>query len=585
MEPALPLGLAALIVLGAIAQWLGWRLRLPAILILLLFGFAAGPEVSGLIDPDAMFGRLLLPLVSLSVAFILFEGSLTLRVRELGEHKGVVIRLVTLGALVSWLLTTLLAGPLLGITPSLALLVGAILTLSGPTVVLPILRQIRPTGAAGPILKWEGILIDPVGAVLAVLVFEGIVAGGGLEPALGMAALGIGKTLLAGGLLGALGAWLIVLAFRRYWVPDHLHALVALAASVAAYALSNRLQPESGLLAVTVMGGLLANQRTVNLKQVVEFKENLRVVILSALFLLLAARIRIADLRTLDAPAFAFVAALILLVRPCVALACTARSGLDRAARLFIAGLAPRGAVAATVTAVFAYKLEAAGYEGAQRLVPPMFLVVAGTVAVYGVGAAPLAQRLGLATPDPQGALLVGAHRFARELAVELRSHGIPVLLVDTNRANIEAARREGLAVHEGSALSDDEEIELSGIGRVLALTSNDETNALCAVHYLHLFGRREIYQLAADRAAIAPGLRGRILFGHEWTFARLAARAETARIQATRLAAPLDLERWRSEHGGRALPLLTIADGRVSFATADRPLVAAPNQTLVALV
>ena len=588
MEAALPLGLASLIVLGAAAQWIGWRLRVPAILLLLIFGFLAGPDGAGLIDTGAMFGELFLPIVSLFVAFILFEGALGLNVRELGEHRGVVVRLITLGALVTWLLTALIAGPLLGVGTALALLAGAILTLSGPTVVLPILRAVRPSGDAGPILKWEGILIDPVGAVLAVLVFEAILAGGGLEPALGHAALGIVKTIAAGGATGAAGALLLASVLKRYWVPDHLHALVALALAVAAYAGSNVLQPESGLVAVTLMGALLAHQRSVSLRHLIEFKENLRTVILSALFLILAARVRATDLAELGPGAFLFVAALILIVRPLAAFACTARSGLDRASRIFIAGLAPRGAVAATVTAVFAFELEARGYTGARALVAPMFLVVAGTVAIYGLGAGALAQRLGLATPNPQGLLLIGAHRFARALALVMREQGVPVLLVDTNRANTRRARNAGLPVYEGSALSEraDEELDLSGLGRVLALTRNEETNALCAVHYVHLFGRRELYQLATDDEAMAPGLHGRVLFGEEWTYERLRSRMETrGEIKATKLTEQFGLEEWRAEHGEDAVPLLAIDDGRVTVGTVDRPLEPTPGQTLVALV
>ncbi len=588
MEHALPLGLASVVILGALAQWIGWRIRMPAILLLLVFGFLAGPDVAGLIDPDAMFGALLVPLVSLSVAFILFEGALTLNVRELGEHRGVVLRLITLGALVGWLVTAWLAAPLLGIPRALALLVGAILTLSGPTVVLPILRQVRPAGRVGPILKWEGILIDPVGASLAVLVFEGIVAGGGLEPALGRAAVGIVKTAAAGGLVGAAGAWALVAVLRRYWIPDHLHALVALALAVAAYAASNGMQAESGLLAVTLMGALLAHQRQVNLRHVLEFKENLRTLVLSALFLLLAARVRARDLAEIPFGAIVFLVALILVVRPLVAFVCTIGSALSRAERIFIMGLAPRGAVAATVTAVFAYRLEARGFEGASGVVAPMFLVVAGTVAAYGLGAGPLAHRLGLATPDPQGVLLIGAHRFARELARALREQGHSVLLVDTNRANVARARLDGLPVHEGSALSEeaDEEIELSGLGRVLALTPNDETNALCALHYVHLFGRREIYQLSAEKQAIAPGLRGRILFGNEWTYDRLDARVEAgAKVKATRLTGEFDFAKWRVEHGDGAVPLLSVSGGRITVGTIDRPLAPTAGDVLIGLV
>jgi NhaP-type Na+/H+ or K+/H+ antiporter len=284
-------GLAAIVLLGATAQWLGWRFRLPSILLLLVFGFVAGPAALGIVDADGMLGKLLAPVVSLGVAILLFEGSLTLHLRELGDARGVVGRLLTLGTAVTWTLAAAAAWLLLDFEPALAVLTGAILTVTGPTVVLPILRQVRPTGPAGSILKWEGILIDPVGAVLAVLVFEAIQHGTGFRPSFVHALGGIGRTLLVGGVAGALGAGALYEMLRRYWIPDHLHAAIALAFAVAAHSLANAAQHEAGLLAVTVMGALLANQRRVPLRHILEFKENLQVLVISSLFILLAARL------------------------------------------------------------------------------------------------------------------------------------------------------------------------------------------------------------------------------------------------------------------------------------------------------
>jgi len=581
-------GLAAVVLLGAIAQWLGWRLHFPSILLLLLFGFLGGPEVAGLVRPDEMFGDLLLPCISLAVAILLFEGALTLRWRELGEHRGVVGRLITLGAAITWLLAALAAYLLLDLELELALLVGAILTVTGPTVVLPLLRHVRPTGSAGSILKWEGILIDPVGAMLAVLVFEGILAGH-VGPAMHDAALGILKTVVIGAAIGLVGAFVLTQLLRRYWVPDHLHSPVALALAVGAYALTNQFQHEGGLLTVTVMGALLGNQRQVSIRHILEFKENLRILMISAVFVLLAARVRIDELAGLPAGAYVFLAVLILLVRPLAVLACTARANLDRPTRIFLSAVAPRGVVAAAVTALFALRLESEGYTDARALVPIIFLVIVGSVTIYGLSAGPLAIRLGLATPNPQGVLMVGAHRFARALAEVLQELGLTVRLVDTNPLLIARARMQGLPVHQGSAVGEqaDEELHLAGLGRIFAMTPNDEVNALCALHYGPLFGRGEVYQFAARSDALARHLRGRVLFGADWDYSVLDERvAAGAKVKATGLTAQFDFDAWREEHGADAIPLLLLNDeGHLTVGTVEQPLEPAPGQTLIALV
>ncbi|MFQ5843534.1 MAG: cation:proton antiporter [Planctomycetota bacterium] len=589
------LGLAAVIALGAAAQWLGWRLRFPSILLLLLVGVAAGPAGSGLIDADELFGKLLFPIVSLSVALILFEGGLSLRVRELGEHGGVVRRLVTRGAAATWALTAAAAHVLLGLSLELAILLGAILTVTGPTVVLPLLRQIRPTGGAGSVLKWEGIVIDPIGAVLAVLVFEGIAAGGVGEATRGTLK-GIAATAVIGAGLGVVAAWALLLLLRRYWVPDHLHSPVALAMAVAAFAAANELQNEAGLLAVTLMGVLVANQQRVSTRHILEFKENLRVLLLASLFILLAARLQPEDLAELDLGLTAFLVILVGAARPLAVWLSTRGAGLTRAECLFVAWMAPRGIVAAAVASVFALRLEELHYAGAHRLVPLTFLVILATVAVYGLTAGPFARRLGVAVPDPQGVLVVGAHSWARELAAALQTAGVPVLVADTNPQHVAASRMGGLRTYAGSPLADraDDEIDLQGIGRLFALTPNDEVNALTALHYAHLFGRREVYQLApaADTAPrsepIAASLRGRLLFGPGRDYVALSARfAAGARVKATRLTGQFDFEAWRGHYGEDAIPLLTIEDesGRLLVATADQPVEPEPGQTLIGLV
>ena len=587
-------GLAAVVVLGIAAQWIAWRFRLPSILLLILVGFFAGPEWSGIVDPTAMFQQSLFPIVSCSVAIILFEGGLTLKVRELGEYGSVVRKLVSLGAAITWVLAGGAAYLLLDLELPIAILFGAILTVTGPTVVGPLLRQIRPTGAAGSILKWEGIVIDPVGAVLAILVLEAVLAGG-LTEGTRLTILGIVETVCVGLFLGVAGAWVLLIMLRRYWVPDHLHNPTALGIVLLVFWGANAIHNEAGLVSVTLMGVVLGNQGRVPIRHILEFKENLRVLLISALFILMAARLRIEDLKQFDWGMVAFLSILIFIVRPLGVFVCTKGAGLSIRERVFMSWMAPRGIVAAAVASVFAFRLEQEGVSDAARLVPMTFLVILGTVVVYGLTAGPLAQRLGLSSAHPQGVMTLGAHAWGRALALALQDAGLRVLVVDANPSHIAQARMDGLKVYFGNVLADnaDEELDLQGIGRLFALTPNDEVNALCAIHYRHLFGSSEVYQLTPAKEIIRgtepvpTHMRGRSLFGEEIHHDVLAARFRLGAVmKTTPLTEQFDFAAWRSHYGEGAIPLLTIDEsGAVTVATVNRPLQPQSGQTLVALV
>jgi len=575
-------GLAAIVVLGAAAQWLAWRTRLPSILLLLPVGFLVGPEVAGIVDPDALFGDLLFPLVSLCVALLLFEGGLSLNLHELKEHGPVVRRLVTIGALVTWALATVAAMLLLGFDLRAALLLGALLTVTGPTVVLPLLRQIRPTGGVGPILKWEGILIDPIGAVLAVLVLEGITGASA-----GDTVMSIVQTIVIGGGIGVFLAWGLSVVLERYWLPDYLHVPFALAATFGGFAAANAVQHEAGLLTVTLMGVYLANQKRTSVRHILEFKETVRDLLIPALFIILSARLRLADLALLDWGAVAFLLVLVLVARPLSVLASVAGSTTKRAERLFMMAMAPRGIVAASVASIFALRLEEHGYDGARALVPATFVAIVGTVVVYGLAGAPIARRLGLAVANPQGVLIVGAQEWARELAICLKDQGLGILMVDTNGENIKAARMAGIPAVRGNILREETEdkLDLAGLGRLFALTQNDEVNALCSLHHLHLFGRKAVYQLApAAGDEVSPHLRGRYL-PMTCRQARNGFRSG-ARPKATLLTEQFTMEQWVETHGEDAVPLLRISkDGKVTVATSEAEFEAGPGDTLVGLV
>lgn len=585
--------LTLVVLLGMAAQWLAWRLRLPSILLLLVFGFFSGPEWLGLVDPDALLGDLLLPLVSISAALILFEGGLSLSFREVRTAAGVVSRLVTLGLLITWGLATLAARYLLDLPLGLSVLIAAIVTVSGPTVVLPLLHHIRPRGAVGPILKWEGIVIDPIGAVLAVLVFEALLVGNVREAA-PHALLGVLLTLGVGGAAGLVGAGLLLFLLKRYWIPDYLHNPAALATVVAAFAASNAVQEESGLLAVTILGVIMANRASVSVRHIVEFKENLRVLLLSGIFILLAARLDLESFAQFDVGAVYFLAALILVVRPVGVFACTWRSSLTMTERVLLAWMFPRGIVAAAVASVFALRLEEAAIPGSEILVPLTFLVIVGTVVIYGFTTEPLARVLQLANPNPQGVLMVGAHSWARQLAAALHEAEIPVVLVDTNRHNLASARMLGLRTWYGSALAEHaiEEMELTDLGRLFAVTPNDEVNTLTALHYLHIFGREKIYQLAPEakasaRSASAPAdFRGRTLFAPDADYWSIGARfSRGATVKATGLTEKFTFDDFLALHGDDALLVGAKEGGTLTVSTVDKPLKPAAGQTLIAIV
>ncbi len=580
MTQHLLIAVASIVTLGIAAEWLAWRIHLPSILVLLLFGFLAGP-ISGFLNPDLVLGDLLFPIVSISVAIILFEGGASLRLQDLREIGGVVRNLVTIGALASWLMGSAAAYYILGAGIAPALLIGAILVVTGPTVIVPLLRHVRPVRQVASTLKWEGILIDPIGAVLAVLVFEAVLAGD-VEAGTAVAIFGLGRTIAVGAVAAAIGAGLLVLLIDRQWVPDFLQSPLSLTVVVAAFAASNVFQPESGLLTATLMGVALANQKRVDVKHIIEFKENLRVLLISSLFILLAARLQLDDLSGLGIRELAFLAALILVVRPVVVGLSTLGSEFSRRERILLSWIAPRGIVAAAVAAIFALELASAGYPGAERLVSITFLVIISTVTIYGLSAAPLARLLGVAQVDPQGVLIVGAHPWARAIASELQDEGITVRLADTNYRNIADARMEGLPVYYGSALTEAalDSIELEGIGHLLALTSNDEVNSLTALHFSEVFGDANVYQLppeqlaASSKQIVSRHLRGRFVFDARATYWHMTARFDAgALVKTTNLTEAFDFQTFKQRYKDQ-IPLFLIGEkGKLTtFTVLDPP-------------
>ncbi len=528
MHQSTIIGLTIIVVLGIVAQWLAWRLKMPAILLLLLFGFVAGP-VTGLIHPDELFGDLLFPLVSVSVAIILFEGGLSLRLDEIRGVQWVVRLLISIGALITWGVIALASYYILDLSRQLSVLLGAILVVTGPTVVIPILRQVRPTQQISSILKWEGILIDPIGATLAVLVFEGLIDGG---PEYQLTALGIFSgiliSLLEGTIIGIIFAWLLIQFLKRNWIANFLETAVTLMAVLAAFAISNALRTESGLMAVTVMGIILVNQKKANISHIVSFKEELGVLLLSGVFIILAARINLQELITVVWQEVAFLLIVLFIARPLSVFVSTLFSKIPFKERFYMAAMAPRGIVAVAVASLFAIELGEFGFEGAEQLINVTFAIVVGTVIIYSIIAKPLANALDIVQKHPQGTLIVGAHHWARQMGAAIQEAGFDVWMVDTNGRHIANARNMGLHGYHESITSDGilDDLPTGSIGRILAMTDNDELNALASLRFSEWVGDDHTYQVAPTQKGshqpLSDQLSGHILFNGDMTFSRL---------------------------------------------------------------
>ena len=437
-ETQILLGLGGVGLASLASQWLAWRLRLPAILFLLLCGLLAGPLL-GWLNPSELFGPLLFPLVSLAVALILFEGSLTLHLSEWREIGSVVQRLVTLGALSTWAVIAVTTHYLLDFSWDLALLFGTLTLVTGPTVIAPMLRVVRPRASVGNILRWEGIVIDPIGALLAVVVYSFIASRSSGEPWSESLAT-FAAVIACGSLLGGAGGWLFGQVLRHRWLPEYLENLAALASVLGIFIAANLLVHESGLLAVTVMGMCLANMRGVDVRHILHFKENLSVLLISGLFILLAARLDLAALLALGPATLVLLAVIQFIARPLSIALCTAGSDLGWRERALLAWIAPRGIVAAAVSAIFAERLQQHGYAQAHLLVPLTFLVIIGTVVLQSATARPLARLLKVAEPAARGFLIVGANPVARAVGRALKQRGSNVLLTDSSWENIAAA-------------------------------------------------------------------------------------------------------------------------------------------------
>lgn len=584
--------LCGLATAGFACHWFAWRVKLPAILFLLAAGILAGPALD-LIDPDALFGHLLTPAVSVAVAIILFEGSLTLKLSEIRDHGSVVRNLVTVGVLVTWAIAGFAAYYLLNWDPYLAALFGAVVTVSGPTVVMPLLRAVRPSANVSSILRWESILIDPLGAILALLVFDVIVsrqAGSGFQHI----AVDVAAIVLAGAMFGVIGGYLFGIAVRKRLIPDLLRDYAALAAVLTVFGIAEALRGESGFLAVTIMGIWLANMRDVEIEDILEFKESITLLLLGALFILLAARLNVSEIVSIGGGALAVLLVLQLVAGPLRALVSAIGSPLNWRETLYVGWVFPRGIVAAAVSSLFALRLAEIDYPGADALVPLVFAVIIGTVVLQSITAKPVAKLLGVMEPDPTGVLIVGANPVGRMFAQAIQDSGRRVRVADSHWAGIRDARMKGLPVFYGSPVSGYAErgLDLSGLGTLLAVSRRPGLNELACVRYSAEFGRDHVFVLghksekSHEKHSISGAVSGRVLFGGNLSIEELLSRIAAGQIpKTTELTGEFSLNDYEEQNPESLILFAIDTNGRLRFPVDDEPLNPSAGWRLTALM
>jgi NhaP-type Na+/H+ or K+/H+ antiporter len=516
--------IATIGVLGVGAQWIAWRTGWPAIVLMLLAGFVAGPVLGAfdmrLLDPEAAFGSLLEPMIGIGVALILFEGGLSLDLRELRHSGSAVWRLATIGVLVGWLLGALAGFYVAGLVWPVAILFGGILIVTGPTVVIPMLRQSNIQPRPASILKWEGIVNDPTGALCAVIAYEYFRK---VAESPGASLFEVVPPLIIAaflsGLIGYGAAKAVAYLFPRGAIPEYLKVPVLFITVIGVFVLCNKIEHEAGLVAVTVMGIALANMNVSSLRSIHPFKENIAILLVSGIFIVLASSLQAEDLQYVNWRFAAFLAVLLFFVRPATVLISMLGSSVPWNERLFVAWIAPRGIVLVAISGLFALRLSELGYADGNVLIGLSFAVVVATIVAHGFSVEFVAQLLKIKGESRPGLLIVGSTPWTIALAKQMQTRKTPVIVVDPSWQRLAPARREGIPYYHGEILNEATEhnLDLSPYQVLVAATDNEAYNALVCNEFAHEIGRDSVYQLGEsaddDHRALPESLRGRALF------------------------------------------------------------------------
>ena len=516
--------LSGIVILGILAQWVAWKLKIPAILPLILIGLLVGPIAAEYLSSDGtkwiepiyngdkgLFpGESLFYFVSLSISIILFEGGLTLRVKEIKNVGPVITKLITIGSLVTFFGASIAAHFLFYLSWEMSFLFSALIMVTGPTVITPILRHIPLKQDVSAVLRWEGILIDPIGALVAVLVFEfiSVDVGGAFTKT---AFIEFGKIVLFGSTFGFAFAHSLNFILNKHWIPHYLLNVFALASVLGVFVLADVFAHESGLLAVVVMGIILGNSNSPYLKELLYFKESLSILLVSILFILLAANINMEDLMLVFNWNMVILFAIVVFVlRPIAVFLSTRNSTLQRNEKIFISWVGPRGIVAAGIASLFGLKLARNGFEDAEFITPLVFMIVLGTVLLNATTARFVSKKLGVFLKESNGILIVGAAKASRLIGNYLEKNGRHVVLIDNNQNNINQAKEMGLEAINSNVYSDSlsDNIELNDVGFIIAMTANSDINQFFIDKYGKEFGTNGTFRLISPEELNDPNFK-----------------------------------------------------------------------------
>ena len=583
------LELAAIIVLGIFAQWIAWRMRIPAIFPLIIIGLFVGPLSilfleNQWINPENIFaGKTMYYFVSLSVGVILFEGGLTLKFKEVRKIAGVVRNLLVIGSVIMLVGGALAAHYILEMDYRVGLLFGSLIIVTGPTVIAPILQSVRPNRNVSTILKWEGIIIDPIGALVAVLVYElFFVASMGVgHHEVGLTQMALKTfflTVCVGSFFGLFSGWALNTLLRKNLIPHFLINVLSLAFVIFAFAGADSLQPESGLLSVTVMGIFLANVKTPNIDKILDFKESLTVILISVLFIILASNLKFEQLLSLEKNSLYVFLIVVFLLRPLVVWLSALGSDLNWREKAFIAWIGPKGIVAAAVASLFSLYLLSDKINlpeelrsDVELLVPLTFMIILGTVTLNGLSAKPVARLLGVIGEDKNGFLIVGANEGSISIAKYLENKGFPTKLIDLSSENVRHAKAEGLIAEERNILAEEnEDLNLEDVGYVLALTSSNDVNIFACRKLKIDIGERIFRLITGNEIKFSALTRPKnILFGEKTDYIEF---IELIRrypdIQETKIDSQEHLEKMINTSSEDFIPLLVLRGSSIMMIT-----------------
>ncbi|MGM8211481.1 cation:proton antiporter [Virgibacillus sp. W0430] len=593
MELSLLFEIMLIGLLGIGSQWLAWRYSLPAIVVMSIAGLMAGP-VLGLMNPEESFGDLYSPIISAAVAIILFEGSLNLNVKELRGLGKPVFRISTVGAFIAWILGSLTAHYVAGLSWAVAFVIGGLFIVTGPTVILPLLRQSKLKPRPAKILKWEGIIVDPIGVLLAVFAFE-IIAFLTASGTNGTTLLLFFLVSIFAAVFGIICGRFIGWMFETGHIPEFLKSPSIFASVILCFTISDELMHGPGLLAVTAMGMTLANMGISSISDMRHFKENVSILLISGIFIMLAASLKMETILHIFNPhIIGYVLLMMFLVRPLSIFLSTIGSGLTVNEKALVGWIAPRGIVALTVSSYFASVLTEYGYEDASILTTLTFGLVFFTVVAHGFSIGWLAKKLHLSLEGKPGTIIVGCNRFTVGLAKSLEKARVPVIILDTSWENLRYARNEGVPFYHGEILSEQTEYNLDTIpyDYLIAATDFDSYNALVCTTFMPEYGRTNVFKVNPyleehnSSENIVDKVGGRVLFTNEISMEDLINKIMQGYIfRQTTLTPQYSYEQYRKDKADSTVFLYALkSSGQVNFYTEDMRTTPSAGDIIVSL-